>query len=372
MGMKDQNINFLRKKDYKFIREIGQGGTGRTILIKDDEIDEIFVCKKYSPVNTSFQSSYYPYFKNEIKILHTIYHQNIVRIFNYYLYPEKQTGYILMEFICGTTISDFLIKNPDKINDIFYQTIEGFRYLEEIKILHRDIRPENLLVSEKGIVKIIDFGFGKQTEFESEDKSISLNWRYTPPYDFKLGIYDSKTEVYFIGKLFEDILKSLTTYEFRYLSIISKMINEKREARIISFFQVYREIINVTSNEIEFTESEKNVYREFATNLTGLVDKIDEHTWYNNIIEDVTRDLKHLYKNSMLEENIQNNNKLLRCFITGKFSYYTQREFSVTLLGAFLEILEASSDGKKKVIFNNLWERFDNWEKMTEAIELPF
>jgi serine/threonine-protein kinase len=46
---KDNEIEFLRKKNYTFIEEIGQGGTGKTVLIKDEVIDEVFVCKKYSP-----------------------------------------------------------------------------------------------------------------------------------------------------------------------------------------------------------------------------------------------------------------------------------------------------------------------------------
>jgi len=46
---KNSQIKFLRQKDYKYIDDIGQGGTGRTILIEDELINESFVCKKYSP-----------------------------------------------------------------------------------------------------------------------------------------------------------------------------------------------------------------------------------------------------------------------------------------------------------------------------------
>lgn len=246
---KNDQIEFLRKKDFKFIKEISQGGTGKTILIQDEIINEVFVCKKYLPFFSEDKDIYFKYFIDEIKILHTVYHRNIVRVFNYYLYPEQKTGYIIMEFINGKTISEYLIENPDKIEDIFIQTIEGFRYLEEIKILHRDIRPENILISENGIVKIIDFGFGKSISFDTKNKSISLNWRYVPPIDFKEEIYDFRTEIYFIGKLFEEIIQEIKNINFKYSKIISKMILSNFENRIASFFEVYREIINVTSNE---------------------------------------------------------------------------------------------------------------------------
>ena len=78
-------------------------------------------------------------------------------VFNYYLYPEQLTGYILMEFVDGEEIHGFMKNNPEKVNDIFLQTINGFKYLENIEVLHRDIRPQNILVSSDGIVKIIDY-----------------------------------------------------------------------------------------------------------------------------------------------------------------------------------------------------------------------
>jgi len=61
----------------------------------------------------------YRNFVEEIKLLHMINHQNIVRVFNYYLYPEEKTGYILMEFISGFDIEDYLRRFPEDVNSIF-------------------------------------------------------------------------------------------------------------------------------------------------------------------------------------------------------------------------------------------------------------
>lgn len=66
-----------------------------------------------------------------------------------------------MEYIEGCNIDEYIKANPKAINDIFVQTISGFKYLEDNGIMHRDIRPGNILVSTDGIPKIIDFGFGK-------------------------------------------------------------------------------------------------------------------------------------------------------------------------------------------------------------------
>lgn len=150
--MENDVIEFLRKKDYKYVRDIGQGGTGRTILLLDEIIDEQFVCKKYSTYYEEDQKTYFQNFIEEIKLLHLLYHNNVVRVFNYYLYPKHTTGYILMEYIEGVTIELYLQRNPENINEIFIQTISGFLHLEQNDILHRDIRPENILVSNQGMV----------------------------------------------------------------------------------------------------------------------------------------------------------------------------------------------------------------------------
>ena len=101
-----------------------------------------------------------------------------------------------MEYIDGVDIEQYLTVNPNKINDLFIQTINGFKYLEERNILHRDIRPSNILISNDGIVKIIDFGFGKDVQKSVDyEKSITLNWTYSLPNDL---VINSISSLYFV------------------------------------------------------------------------------------------------------------------------------------------------------------------------------
>lgn len=370
---KNNQIEFLRKKNYIFLDDIGQGGTGKTILIKDEIIDEVFVCKKYSPYYPEDKEIYFNYFLDEIKILHQVYHKNVVRVFNYYLYPEQLTGYILMEFVKGQNINEFILDNADKINDLFVQTIEGFAYLEENKILHRDIRPDNILVTSNGVIKIIDFGFGKTVDFDNSENSISLNWRYPKPEEFAKNIYDTKSEIYFVGKLFEEILIEFENIDFKYFSIISKMISTYA-GRINSFFDIYREIVSQIYTEIEFSDSEKTTYREFAESLIDIISKIPYNTKYQRDILQIIKSLEDFYKNSILEEIVQNNNKLTSIFLDGNYSYYPKKPFKVNTLNSMIRLLKSSSENRKKVILNNLWERFDKVERFYDSNDddLPF
>jgi serine/threonine-protein kinase len=68
-------------------------------------------------------------------------------------------GYILMEYVQGMNIVEYLEIHPEEINEVFFQVVAGFAHLEENDILHRDIRPANILVTDDGTVKIIDLGF---------------------------------------------------------------------------------------------------------------------------------------------------------------------------------------------------------------------
>ena len=116
-----------------------------------------------------------------------------------------------MEYIDGTTIDKYQPLDQCEWNNIFLQVINAFKYLEEKKILHRDIRPQNILIDKSGNVKIIDFGFGKILGKNVQDNnSVLLNWPVSKlPEEVSLkGECSHYTEIYFIGKLFDYILKN--------------------------------------------------------------------------------------------------------------------------------------------------------------------
>ncbi|WP_084320279.1 protein kinase domain-containing protein [Herbaspirillum huttiense] len=220
--MTEKLVEFLRKKDFVLEEELGQGSCGKTVLLFDGTINERFACKKYSPIGHS--AEFFAGFVREIKLLHRINHVNVVRVFNYYLFPEKTTGYILMEYVQGINIEKYLEIHPEEINEIFFQVVAGFSHLEENSILHRDIRPANILVTDNGIVKIIDLGFGKHAiATEDYDKSISLNWWCELPSEFRYSKYDFSTEVYFVGKLFEKIILELGIQQFKHDVLLGRM-----------------------------------------------------------------------------------------------------------------------------------------------------
>lgn len=370
-------VKFDGAKHFIHVNPLGAGGTGDAHLFKDETTDMLFAIKKYSPKGSNDTDETFKRFVDEIKILFKISHLNIVRIYNYYLYPEAKSGYLQMEYIDGMPIDkfepEFFGKNWE---DIFKEVIYAFEYLESNRILHRDIRPSNILIDRDENVKIIDFGFGKKLETtENEGKSVYLNWPVTQlPNETELdGIYNHQTEVYFTGKLFQSVLGAGIT-EFKFNYIIDKMIRLDPSSRYSSFSEISRVISNGVIGEIDFTQKEKDVYVNFADALIGCI------ACYNGKyvpIQDtgttITR-LVTLIRNSSLENFIQDKSQLVRCFINGSYvERYRYEGIPVSHVKDFYLFLVQLPSYKQKIVLDNIYTRLSKIDvRFDDDEELPF
>lgn len=208
-------VSFLKQKNYVMVNnDLGGGSFGKTVLLQDPFTDELFVAKMYKPQYDSMKEKFFKNFIDEIKIMYKLYHPNVVRIYNYYLYENACTGYILMEYIDGEDIRSFMegyIWKEITIDSLFLQLIDGFSYIESHGIIHRDIRDGNILIDKNGIVKIIDFGIGKTVEqgFVSEDSLIEEINRAnsdTLPQEYSEGIYTSQTDMFYLAELLNRLI----------------------------------------------------------------------------------------------------------------------------------------------------------------------
>jgi serine/threonine-protein kinase len=372
----DDIVAFLRRRDYRMVRELGQGACGKTALLYDEQIDEHFVCKKYVPYSEAHRQELFAGFVREVKLLHKVLHPNVVRVFNYYLYPEQLTGYILMEYVNSLDIDNYLGRNPDHTNDMFLQAISGFGYLERAGILHRDIRPANLMVREDGVLKIIDLGFGKKIEHSADfDKSISLNWWCEPPSEFQTGRYDFKTEVYFVGKLFQRIIQDNQIAHFKYIDALSAMCQRDPESRIAGFTALEKTIRNEQFFETDFNEDELAAYRRFSDALCRHITKIENGAKYATDVPKLRTQLTDVYQHFMLEETVPDAAVVLRCFVNGMY-YYRKQGSEVSIVRHFLRLLRATVDERAKIILANLHTKLDALPRYSESVltddDVPF
>jgi serine/threonine-protein kinase len=265
-----------------------------------------------------------------------------------------------MEYIEGDSIRDYLAKYPEMIHEIFLQVISGFEYLEENNVLHRDIRPANIMVRDDGILKIIDFGFGKQIQEEADyEKSVSLNWWYEKPLEFSDKVYNFKTEVYFIGKMFEEIIKENGIEKFKYRDLLDNMCEPNPVNRIKNFSDINKHIENDLFYEIGFEGNEHRAYLDFANSIEKHITKIESRAEYINDEERVIMALDNAYRSFMLEEFVPNAALVTNCFLKGQY-YFKKKNFPVSVVKNFLHFIKSSSPEKKGIILSNLITRIDS------------
>ncbi len=199
------------------------------------------------------------------------------------------------------------------------------------------------MVSKDGLVKIIDFGFGKRIIYKEDfDKSISLNPWCEPPNEFNDRIYNFTTEIYFIGKLFEKIIKEKDIESFKYTKLLSKMCNKNNSERISKFFDVKKEILSDRFLEIEFSDDERLAYQEFSHWLFSAIKKFLKGSKYYDDIDNIQSKLESIYKNVMLEVYIRNNTTLMQCCVNGVYIYSPEIKIPVGALKDFVVLLRQS------------------------------
>ena len=368
-------ITFDTKKNFTFVKSLGSGGTGDTHLFKDETTDIVFAIKKYVPKDERYVDEHYLRFVDEIKILFNISHPNIVRIYNYYLYPNSKTGFLQMEYIEGTTIDKFSPDPWDDVNwdTVFTDVISAFEYLESNSILHRDIRPENIMLDKDLNVKIIDFGFGKQLDSNRKvNNSVFLNWPATEmPNEIVFdGDYNVQTEIYFVGTLFKHLLKDELEY-FGFQHILEKMIKVEPNERYKSFTEIICDISAGVMAEINFSDDEKEVYQNFSSKLESNISHfVDEFNPVNDIKTTLLR-LSDVIRGSSLEEYVQDDRKLIECFVAGRFTYYNRKNIEVKTVIDFYKLITNLPVSKRKVVFDNIYNRLSTISIEYEN-ELPF
>jgi len=153
---------------YEIIEELGRGGMGVVYKGKQPHLDQL-VAIKVLPQELLKDPQAIVRFQREMKLIGPLAHPNIVRAHN-----SDGSGFLAMEYVDGVNLQQFVkeLAEQDKriplgaICEIVCQTSRGLQHAHESRIVHRDIKPVNLMLDFSGTVKILDFGIGK---FRSEN-----------------------------------------------------------------------------------------------------------------------------------------------------------------------------------------------------------
>ena len=150
---------------YEIIEELGKGGMGRVYRVKDQKLDEEMALKVLKP-EIAADKGMIERFKNELKLARKIAHKSICKMYD--LNEEKDTPYITMEYVKGEDLKSF-IRRKGKLSEeeaiaIAKQVCEGLEEAHELGVIHRDLKPQNIMIDEKSNAKVMDFGIARSVE----------------------------------------------------------------------------------------------------------------------------------------------------------------------------------------------------------------
>ena len=390
MAVAKQNgdvIPFVKQKDYIMVNnDLGGGSFGKTVLLQDPFIDELFVAKKYEPEYDGIKEQFYKNFLDEIKILYKLNHRNIVRIYNYYAYENIYTGYILMEYIDGENIGDFISDYfapfaETTLDDVFLQLIDAFCYIEAHGISHRDIREGNILVDKSGTVKVIDFGIGKidsrldGCDADSLLAEINRAASDTLPQEYYDGIYTSLTDMFYLAELFGRLIDnagSCDRTDFSYNDILNKMMEKKPENRFESFAAIREAIGKHDFLHMQISDEDREIYQEF-TNLIykSLTSYMSEPRFNTDCAIFISRLEKALTTN-LFETMIQKNADVISSVVDCGYRYNNGVNIPNETVGKFLDWFRAATPQSQALVLNNFIAKISDIKVVEPEPELPF
>lgn len=184
---------------------------------------------------------------SEINILQNLKHPNIIQLYNYKF--DNDVLLLIMEYCSDGDLVKWIKKDktPDEIYNVIKQIVEGMDYLHKNKIIHRDIKPQNILLHNSKI-KICDFGFSQTyKEGSSLFKTICGTPLYMSPEVINLMPYTIKSEIWSLGVLFYNIF--FDEHPYGYLSSISdykSKLKSQPDIKEINIFpdQFYNDTFN--------------------------------------------------------------------------------------------------------------------------------
>ena len=200
---------FYKNETYKRVKKLGQGAFGSINLcqvvnyekLDNKDIPEFVAIKKIPVIDN--EKGYEKSFYREQRVLKEFVHKNIVKLYD--VFTENQNAYMVLEYLpvdMGKYLdTENFVFTENDVKHIFYNMLVGLKHLHDNYILHRDIKPPNVLLASDGTVKIIDFGIS--TSYGTPDKSKTLQvctrWYKPPEVMFGERNYDTSLDVWSCG-----------------------------------------------------------------------------------------------------------------------------------------------------------------------------
>ena len=188
--------------DYEITGSLGKGGFGAVYKAKSKDGADLAL-KLLNPQALDNQRVVKKFF-HEAMILAKLDHPNITKLMEFF--PDGENYALVMEYVEGVELKEVIQKHKGPMPfelayKIANQALDAFHYAHQNGILHRDIKPGNIIIDKNGDAKIMDFGIAKMSSAASHDTAASmLSVHYVPPERFdKTKEIDQRSDIYSLG-----------------------------------------------------------------------------------------------------------------------------------------------------------------------------
>ena len=240
---------------YKIVSKIGEGGMGKVYKAFHPTLKKHIIIKQLTITKKILAER----FKREAHIMISFSHENIVPVYDHF--KEGASYFIAMEFVEGLSLEG-LIKKKKTISPlatilIFREVCKGLKYAHDKSAVHRDIKPDNVLISKNGEVKLTDFGIATMDTGKDEGLTKTGMVMGTPSYMSPEQLSDTKSvdkrsDIYSMGVMFYQMITGKKPFSGSFtaesISSINRGIYVKPKKINPSIPRVFKKIIKKTMN----------------------------------------------------------------------------------------------------------------------------
>lgn len=210
--------------NYRITAFIGKGGMGSVYLAEHKYITTQKVAIKV--INKEMLNSFtVGLLKSEAEHLASLNHPNIVHFIDYHV-DEEGNVYLVMEYAPGMSLDKYVktvtgLIVEDRIAPIFEPILDAVEYAHSKHLLHRDIKPQNIIIGEDGTPKILDFGISQilhGDDDNNEDDFAAGTPSYMSPEQVRNERLDERSDVYSLGVMLHQLLTGVAPYDTTTLS----------------------------------------------------------------------------------------------------------------------------------------------------------
>lgn len=200
---------------YQIIEELGRGGMGNVYKALDKEIGERVALKLLKPEIAS-DDRMIERFRNELKFARKITHKNVCRMFD--LSKTGKTPYITMEYVSGEDLKSSLRRmgplHVGKAIFIAKQVCEGLGEAHKLGVIHRDLKPQNIMIDKQGYAHIMDFGIARSTKAKGVTTSGMMIGTpdYMSPEQVEGKDVDQRADIYAMGVILYEMVTGSTPF----------------------------------------------------------------------------------------------------------------------------------------------------------------